>query len=123
MQLMALKTHNPKGAVVMYHMHNGGHVDSIVDEGRRILEKARDLEMAGSMGDKEFKWGEAPIPEFTSGYNEDGQTALTDEEPAEGPSHCVGCKTRQALAGLDATCQRSESLGANVGGSKFGPAT
>lgn len=65
LQLMALKTHNPKGSVVLYHMHNGGHVDSIVAEGRRILEKARDLEMEESMGDKEFMWGEAPVPEFT----------------------------------------------------------
>ena len=65
LQVMALKTHNPKGSVVLYHMHNGGHVDSIVAEGRRILEKARDLEMEESMGDMEFKWGEMPIPQFT----------------------------------------------------------
>ena len=62
LQLMVLKTHNPKGAVVLYHMHNGGHVDSIVVEGRKILEKARDLEQEESM---EFTWGEVAVPEFT----------------------------------------------------------
>ena len=65
LQLMVLKTHNPKGAVVLYHMHNGGHVDSIVAEGRMILEKARDVEQAESMGDTSFKWGEVAVPEFT----------------------------------------------------------
>jgi len=64
LQLMKLQTHNPKGSVVLYHMHNGGHKGTLVAEGRRILEKARDEEDADTMGDEGFKWGTYPIPEF-----------------------------------------------------------
>ena len=59
---MTLETHNPKGSIVLYHMHNGGHEDTIVEERRGILEKARDLENEDAM---EFKWGDIDIPPFS----------------------------------------------------------
>ena len=59
-----LKTHHPEGSIVLYHMYNQGNEESIVAEGKRILEKAKEEEGNNAMGE-DFKWAFVDIPEFT----------------------------------------------------------
>jgi hypothetical protein len=59
-----LKTHHPEGSIVLYHMYNQGNEESIMAEGKRILEKAKEEERNDAMGD-DFKWAFVDIPEFT----------------------------------------------------------
>ena len=49
-----LRTHHPEGSIVLYHMYNQGNEESIVAEGKRILEKAKEEEGNDAMGD-DFK--------------------------------------------------------------------
>lgn len=62
LQVMTLKTHNPKGSIVLYHMHNVGHEATIIEEGRKMLKKARNMESNDTMD--EFKWKSQDIPDF-----------------------------------------------------------
>ena len=64
LRLLELKTHNPEGAVVLYHMYNQGSEESIIAEGINILTKARDAE-AGDMRTEDFKWAGVEVPKFT----------------------------------------------------------
>ena len=59
-----LKTHHPEGSIVLYHLYNQGNEESIVAEGKRILEKAKEEEGNNAM-EEDFKWAFVDIPEFT----------------------------------------------------------
>jgi hypothetical protein len=59
---MSLRTHNLEGLIVLYHMHTTGHESTIVEEGRKSFEKARDLEASDTI--EEFKWKSQEIPDF-----------------------------------------------------------
>ena len=54
MGIKELKTHHPERSIVLYHMYNQGNEESIVAEGKRILEKSKEEEGKDVMGD-DFK--------------------------------------------------------------------
>ena len=59
-----LKTHHPEGSIMLYHMYNQGNEESIVAEGKKILEKAREATENDAM-EEDFRWSSVAIPEFT----------------------------------------------------------
>ena len=64
MGVKELKTHHPEGSIVLYHLYKQGNEESIVSEGQRILEKAKEEQASNVMVDN-FKWAFVGIPKFT----------------------------------------------------------
>ena len=60
LQLKDLETHNPRGAVVLYKMHNQGQENAILVEVDTILRISRDEEAVENRDD--FKWEGVDIP-------------------------------------------------------------
>ena len=65
--VMDLPIHDPKGAVVLYHVHNEGHEPTLIEEIRGILKRACEIETEEAM-DAEglgYRWAHMAIHRFT----------------------------------------------------------
>ena len=64
---MELPTHDPKGAVVLYHVHNEGHEPTLIEEIQGILKRACEIETEEAMGAEGlgYRWAHMAIPRFT----------------------------------------------------------